>query len=210
MATRLLGRTALGAKKKCTLSRRWGSFQCSWAPEGLLRGLSVAGATLQALPLVAFLCTFLTAEGVEFCEIFLVDHRCLFECTVGQFLRIFAGLACRPADMAVALVFSVALLSRDSNPGWGEWRYSLGLWLFGLVALLAIMGNCHVGALCLSREWARCRAALAVFAEFEVMGRWGCRKSHWTRTVGRARKSPFFFFIFPLALLCMCSLNCHG
>ena len=40
---------------------------------------------------------------------------------------VYSGLACRPADILIAL-FGVSLCPRDSNPGWGDWRRSFGGW----------------------------------------------------------------------------------
>ena len=80
----------------------------------------------------------------QFGSFFLVQTNIL----IGHFL----GLACRPTDILIAL-FPWSLLSRDSNPGWGDWRRSL--WWFGLfVFLVLFMGNFYVSVLCFSRDWA--------------------------------------------------------
>ena len=72
----------------------------------------------------------------------------------------FLGLACRPTDLTIALI-GWSLFPRDSNPilagGSGVARF----WWFGLfLCLVLFMGNFYVSVLCLSRDWARCRAAL--------------------------------------------------
>ena len=65
--------------------------------------------------------------------------------------RHFLGLAFRPTDL-IALS-----CPRDSNPGSEDLRRSL-LWV-GLF-LFWVFGQFFVSVLCLSRDWARCRAAL--------------------------------------------------
>ena len=70
----------------------------------------------------------------------------------------FLGLACRPTDLTIALV------------GWSLFRGTpilageIGVarfWLFvSFLFLFVFMGYFYVSVLCISRDWARCRAAL--------------------------------------------------
>ena len=75
-------------------------------------------------------------------------------------LAFYSGLACRPADLLIALF------------RWSLFPEGLQSWLGGLASLafcvlfffcgflLCFMGNHLVSVICLSRDWARCRAAL--------------------------------------------------
>ena len=68
-------------------------------------------------------CSFL-AHLVTHLVCFFVCHRwtCL--------LAFYSGLACCPADFSHLPCFAGRLVPRDSNPGWGDWRRSFGLFLF--------------------------------------------------------------------------------
>ena len=46
--------------------------------------------------------------------------------------------------------FAVRLAPRDSNPGWGDWRRSFGLFL----VVGFVYGQIDVSAFCFPREWA--------------------------------------------------------
>ena len=55
---------------------------------------------------------------------------CPFACTAGHFVRLFIqGWLAAPLTSFICSVF-VRLVPRDSNPGWGDWRRSFGLFLF--------------------------------------------------------------------------------
>ena len=70
-------------------------------------------------------CMFSTGWG-DVCDFpgaslgwFLLDLLCRYT---------FIGLACRPADIVSPLLWS--LFSKDTNPGWGDWR-RLGAYVWG-------------------------------------------------------------------------------
>ena len=77
-------------------------------------------------------------------------------------LAFYSRLACPPADLQYSLPFFV---------GWSLFHEGLQSWLGGLASLAfcvagllwfssGFMGNFQVSAICFSRDWARCRAAL--------------------------------------------------
>ena len=68
------------------------------------------------------------------------------------YLDVFSGLACPPADLLIAR-FCCRSFSRDSNPGWGDWRRSLCGWVRFVVCLVflsnfeSVIFACHATGL---------------------------------------------------------------
>ena len=61
----------------------------------------------------------------------------------------------------VTVTGGLLLLSRDSNPDWGDWHRSFVVVGFVLFVLFLFMGNgCQCDLIFFHATWARCRAAL--------------------------------------------------